>query len=135
MRTSGFLKTSEGAKYLLCDGSEIPSSYPKLRNLMTHTPYLRDRVPQGAGTYAVNTSIEAKLPNIRGTIAITRSNGWIYSGAFVPGGDSLPNSTYSFGEYGKYLYFDASKYNSIYSDDCTTVQPPALAVNFYIKAR
>ena len=135
MRTSGFLKTSEGAKYLLCDGSEIPSSYPKLRNLMTHTPYLRDRVPQGAGTYAVNTSIEAKLPNIRGTIAITRSNGWIYSGAFVPGGDSLPNSTYSFGEYGKYLYFDASKYNSIYSDDCTTVQPPAFAVAFYIKAK
>ena len=135
MRTSGFLNTSEGSKYLLCDGSEISAVYPKLRSLMTHTPDLRDRVPQGSGIYAVGSQIEPALPNIRGTIAITRMNGWVYSGAFVPGSDSIPNSDYSSGGYGKYLHFDASKYNSIYSDDCTTVQPPAIAVNFYIKAK
>ena len=134
MRTSGFLKTTEGSKYLLCDGSEIPSSYPKLRSLMTHTPDLKDRVPQGAGAYAINTKIEAALPNITGWIE-THYAAITTSGAF-------------FQQRGTYLYFptadskyynragfDASRCSPIYRDNCTTVQPPALAVAFYIKAK
>lgn len=34
-----------------------------------------------------------------------------------------------------YLRFDASLYNPIYNDDCKTVQPPAVTLNFYIKAK
>ena len=139
MRTSDFLKTSESSKYLLCNGSEVPSSYPKLRMLMTHTPDLRDRVPQGTGVYAVNTQIESGLPNIKG--------GWVvnwYSAALMSGPfyvyqttsnklhANISGGTY---EYQHDTYFDASRCSSVYKDDCTTVQPPALAVAFYIKAK
>ena len=135
MRTSGFLKTSEGSKYLLCDGSEVPSTYPKLRSLMTHTPDLRNRVPQGAGAYAVNTAIEAGLPNIRGEYQDDIGYASAISGAFYHSGWSL-RASQDRGYYGyTEMYFDASRCSSIYKDDCTTVQPPALAINFYIKAR
>ena len=146
MRTSDFLNTSEGAKYLLCDGSEIPSAYTKLRTLMTHTPDLRDRVPQGTGAYSVNTTIEAGLPNIYG-------NSWDrnYRYFVVTDGTYLNKLTFGsllfdvnyhirigggLGSYGLSVFsFNASSYNSIYKDECNTVQPPALAVNFYIKAK
>ena len=135
------MKTSEGTKYLLCDGSEIPSSYPKLRSLMTHTPDLRDRVPQGAGAYAVNTAIEAALPNVTGYFFIyggdygsspTPLSGPFYSGGYERG-ILESGSSFSFRRF--YLYFDSSRCSAIYKNDCTTVQPPALAVTFYIKAK
>ena len=145
MRTSGFLKTTEGSKYLLCDGSEIPSNYPKLRSLMTHTPDLRDRVPQGAGAYAVNTKIEPELPNIYGSVRIDPSGTGNYAehfgyGAFYDayyskwcGKYDLSSVQYKYGC--THAGFDASRISTIYKDDCNTVQPPAVAVNFYIKAK
>ncbi len=139
MRTAGFLNTSEGSKYLLCDGSEIPSSYSKLRTLMTHTPDLRDRVPQGAGVYAINTSIEAALPNIKGeakwqnNCGLAEVNG---SGPFYRSNTSFSTALLNVSTAGSYaLGFDASYSSPIYKDDCNTVQPPALTVAFYIKAK
>ena len=134
MRTSDFLKTSEGAKYLLCDGSEVPSSYPKLRTLMTHTPDLRDRVPQGAGAYAVNTSINAGLPNITGWWRQTRTNGVAASGAISYWSEYGISSSYSGSYNGMVMYFNAAWSSPIYGNS-NTVQPPALAVAFYIKAK
>ena len=133
MRTVGFLKTSEGSNYLLCDGSEIPSSYLKLRSLMTHTPDLRDRVPQGAGVYAVNTMIEAALPNIKGSF--TGDDYW-HSGAFyrIASGNVNRRLEIAPGQ-GDTYGFNATRCSPIYKDNCTTVQPPALALNFYIKAK
>ena len=135
MRTSGFLNTSEGSKYLLCDGSEISAAYPKLRSLMTHTPDLRDRVPQGAGAYAVNTSIEAALPNITGKIIIDYAQPITVAGALFSylGTNKYNSGAGTVGNNG--ISFDASRSSSIYKDGCTTVQPPAIAVNFYIKAK
>lgn len=137
MRTSGFLNTSEGSKYLLCDGSEIPSSYTKLRILMTHTPDLRDRVPQGAGTYTVNTTIEAALPNIKGQGNVSYYEGWTITGPYrvIYSQNRGINPFNNPIDIQHNIDFDASRCSNIYKDDCTTVQPPALAVNFYIKAK
>lgn len=135
MRTSDFLKTSEGSKYLLCDGSAIPSSYTKLKTLMTHTPDLRDRVPQGSGAYSVGSQIEAALPNITGSVTINYSMPITISGALYSwtGVNRYSSSGGTNGNNG--LAFDASRCSSIYKNGCTTVQPPALAVAFYIKAK
>lgn len=141
MRTSNFLKTSERSKYLLCDGSEIPSSYSELRSLMTHTPDLRDRVPQGSGAYVVNTEIEPALPNITGYLSFRSGhNGeslFDASGAFYSKVDHYASSYQmtSINQRHFRAYFNASRSSSIYKDGCTTVQPPALALNFYIKAK
>ncbi len=105
---------------------------------MTHTPDLRDRVPQGAGAYVVNTKIESGLPNITGYWGDWV--GYQYTGgesnnAFWHDGWAQRGSQDS-GYYGyAYMYFNASRCSSVYKDDCTTVQPPAVAVNFYIKAK
>ena len=139
MRTAGFLNTSEGTKYLLCDGSQIPSNYPKLRSLMTHTPNLRDRVPQGSGVYAINSKIEAALPNIKGEAKFQNNCGLAEvngSGPFYRSKTSFSTALLNVTTAGSYaLGFDASYSSPIYKDDCTTVQPSALAVNFYIKAK
>ena len=140
MRTSGFLSTIEGSKYLLCDGSEIPSTYPKLRLLMTHTPDLRDRVPQGAGAYTVNTKIEPELPNITGYLSFRSGhNGEALFDAYGAFYSQLANYSRSYemtstDQKHYRAYLNASRSSNIYKDGCTTVQPPALALNFYIKA-
>lgn len=141
MRTSDFLKTYEGEKYLLCDGSEVPSSYPKLRILMTHTPDLRDRVPQGTGAYNVGTQIEAALPNIKGYIGNIHAyaqefnnEGALYryfSNGRAGSPESPAISLYDWVAIG----IDASRCSTVYKNKCDTVQPPALAVAFYIKAK
>ncbi len=137
MRTSDFLKTSEGSKYLLCDGSDIPSAYSKLRTLMSHTPDLRDRIPQGAGVYEINKKIEAALPNIYGHFSAQNVNLVGPTGAFYQISYSS-NTLYGAGVTkgaNEHCYIDASLCSSIYKNSCTTVQPPALTVNFYIKAK
>lgn len=149
MRTSDFLKTSEGAKYLLCDGSEIPFSYSKLRSLMTHTPDLRDKVPQGAGIYSVGNIINAGLPNLKGyfggSYRILSSAGGVFYGMSPSANAEMVTTSHS-GLPHRGEYFDASrgtvKLDGSYMSQLDspygkseTVQPPALAVNFYIKAK
>ena len=100
----------------------------------------QDRCIQGASkTHAVNTTIEAGLPNITGTIdCVNRADAGLfcstnstYSGAFRGsnpsrtrgGGQSVPNNPAT-------LNFNASLSNSIYGKS-TTVQPPALCMNIW----
>ncbi|MCR4944746.1 MAG: phage tail protein [Clostridium sp.] len=138
MRTTGFLSTAEGSKYLLCDGSLINSTlYPKLASLMSNTPNLINRVPQGAGQYITGTTIEAGLPNITGIARCGYATTWYYSftGPFYQAGGY--GALIEAGRNGNTmnLGFDASKCSPVYRNDINTVQPPALAVNFYIKAK
>lgn len=120
---------------------------------MTHTPDLRDRVPQGSGTYDVNTSIEAGLPNLTGwawpfsTTSGARINyGYgVFSVSGVGHGQLIAGAT---DDIPYTLNFDAENgrkywHNQMYGNTPTdiiygnskTVQPPAFAVNFYIKAK
>lgn len=117
---------------------------------MTHTPDLRDRVPQGSGIYTVNTKIEPAIPNLMGGFysgIITAANpNETYAGQISGAGTFEPNSYINMyaglasaeGQFqGRItsMNFDASYYSSIYKNNCNTVQPPALVVNFYIKAK
>lgn len=93
-------------------------------------PDLRGRTiwgsPDGSSGY-----IEAKLPNIKGAfVADCGGQGASANGAFAVdagytmhgrGTDNSPHATYS---------INASRSNSIYSDDATTVQPPAFKVRW-----
>lgn len=82
--------------------------------------------PDGSNGY-----IEAKLPNIKGAFfADCGGQGASANGAFAVdagytmhgrGTDNSPHATYS---------INASRSNSIYSDDATTVQPPAFKVRW-----
>lgn len=132
MRATGFLKTSEGKNYLLCNGQEVPTSYPKLRALMTHTPNLTDRVPWGAGAYPVGTYLDAGLPNITGEIgaAVEEDDGFAYGAFYINGlgaGSPLDGHDYR-------INFDASRSNPIYGRT-NTVRPPSFVVNFFIRAK
>ena len=102
---------------------------------MPNTPNLKDKVPQGTGQYTVGTEIEAGLPNIIGEVGLTGWSNYVtHPGVFRPKTifyDSLRGD----GGQGQVWSFDASRCSSIYRNDITTVQPPALAVNFYIKAK
>lgn len=108
---------------------------------MANTPNLKDRVPQGAGTYTIGTEIEAGLPNIKGVFSGVGDYeeddpAKVVTGPFYIakrfGGVKNANDSDSTQDdlYG----FNATRCSSIYGKS-NTVQPPALAVNFYIKAK
>ena len=92
------------------------------------------RVLWGAdSSHSAGSTIEAGLPNIKGTF--THSPWSINSptGAFSTNSTTSDNIHTPGGEYGTKwpIYeFDASKSNSIYGKS-TTVQPPAYVVHFY----
>ena len=135
--------------FLLCNGQEVAiESFPELYAVigklevcqsanegMFKVPDLRGRVLEGADGNLGNR-IEAGLPNIKGNVKTS-----IYS--FVEedkGAFSLeyftPSQAYWHGVDNFSVYsvrFDASKSNPIYSDDCNTVQMPAVCVNYIIK--
>lgn len=92
---------------------------------------------------------EAALPNIKGSIA---PNPKEKESLFQPEDDPLITEGALDMEYDKRLatgsttqpgsinssakiVLDASKYNAIYQDDCTTVQPPSYTVRYYIRAK
>ena len=90
------------------------------------------------------TKIEAGLPNIVGEIIAPKDWEQLWdknvtaTGAFqiseivdapcIESGHTQDNSIHK-------LRFDASQFSIVYRDDCTTVQPPAVTVNYFIKAR
>ena len=128
--------------YLLCDGTSYEiSKYPELYNAIgttygqvddTHfnVPDLRGKFIEGtpSGT-TLGTTIEAGLPNITGEIVSTA--GRITSGAIQGVGSHV--WAYGTGADGfNGIKFDASESNPIYGNS-TTVQPPALCVNYIIK--
>jgi len=136
--------------FLLCDGSELTvSDYEELYSVIGTTygssdstkfclPDLRDKTLWGAGTNSLGTNLTSKLPNIKGTFRLAGTEGSSsVTGAFTAGkrGGSRGNG-HDPKAYNPLMTFDASKYNSetsVYSDDCTIVQPPAMVVKFIIK--
>ena len=138
--------------FLLCNGQSVSRvTYADLFEYLG-TKYGSDsddtfKVPnytniflQGADNN-VGTIIAAGLPNIEGSASGNQTNGMFWdvgtpyvSGAFKTGGKlsgrGLAGGSGSTGAVP--LNFDASTYNSIYGNS-TTVQPPAVTVNFCIK--
>lgn len=87
----------------------------------------------GDGTNA-DTTIAAGLPNLYGTFAAYAGSTYGNpDGVFTNNGSNYNykggNSGSSYGW--RTIGFNASTYNSIYSDDATTVQPPAYVVNVW----
>lgn len=84
-----------------------------------------------------NTTIAAKLPNIKGQGYVKTSDAGgdasRWTGAFKDwdraSGHVTPSGTSK--DYNGTMDFNASNYNSIYSDNATTVQPPAYVVNVW----
>ena len=118
--------------WYLCDGSN-------------GTPDLRDRFLEGAGSYTIGTYVKAGLPNITGSIDVTRddenfsdSDTWNTYGALYSLGNSQrygadPKLTIvNSGTLG--LGFDASHSNAIYGSS-EVVQPAAYAVYYIIRLK
>lgn len=136
--------------FLLCDGSELNvEDYKDLYDVIGKTygssdstkfclPDLRDKTLWGNGENELGVYLDSKLPNIKGTFRLAGTEGSSsLTGAFTAGkkggyrgGGHEPNA------YNPLMTFDASLYNpekTVYSDDCTIVQPPALVMKFIIK--
>ena len=134
--------------FLMCNGSSISrEQYTNLFQVIGtkfgseskdsfKLPNLIDRFIQGASEKnKVGSYLSPSLPNIKGTISsymhyssnsnlfqISRGIGdnW---GNVTPGGHPQDTS----------FTLDANKYNGIYKDDCKTVQPNSLCLNYIIK--
>lgn len=148
----GFL-AFDGNEY---NGADYPELYEKVKNLTAFQsetegyfklPNLAGRTIQQAEN-ELGVLVEAGLPNIKGEFKFKFSDSNIttlvnstseLSGAFVRGTEHAEaqktiGQTNSSAANGADLGFDASQSNPIYSDDCDTVQPPAITLNFLIKA-
>ena len=136
--------------FLLCNGAAISrTTYAKLFAAIGtmygagdgattfNLPDMRDRFAEGAGTYSVGTAVEAGLPNIIGGVRANYFKRDTDQGAFhigAPGNIFWKGSSstdYLLQDYS--YFFSAHFYNSIYSDNITTVQPNALNLNYIIR--
>lgn len=133
--------------FLVCDGSEVLiSEFEDLYDVIGTTygstdstsfclPDLRNKTLWGVGENLLGDYISSKLPNLKGAFRLSGTEGSsAVSGVFTAGAKGgshghghEPSSS------NPLIQFDASNYNNIYSDECVTVQPPALAVKFIIK--
>lgn len=143
--------------HILADGSTVKASeYPRLlawvqENSMTGTddahytydesadtlkvPNAKGRVLQGGAGVATKS---AGLPNIKGATQYNFSKmgiGHVDTDGAISVYDNPNNRNASTGSGSGYatIDFDASRYNSIYSDSVTTVQPPAITLLAQIK--
>lgn len=100
---------------------------------MAYTPNLIGKFPQGSLT--AGNEIEAGLPNITGytfadNYAIGLTGGAMYFKYIGHNNlDGGPSNA------GGLVMFDASRCSSVYRNDITTVQPPAITVLYYIRAK
>lgn len=86
---------------------------------------------------AVNSYVEAGLPNIKGTFSADQ---WVYyglrySGAFKFTGWIGAGDAGTGGNDHALFTFDASSYNNIYNDEVNTVQPASYTVYYIIKIK
>lgn len=131
--------------YLMCNGSEVSrTDYYELFSVIGtlygegdgsttfNLPNLQDKFIEGSGINAVGTEMSAGLPNITAYLNMPTSVG--RGGAFY-------STTYSGGlekfdmagnETSNAVGFDASRSSSVYGNS-TTVQPPAVVMNYIIK--
>lgn len=131
--------------FLLCDGSElkvadygdlytaIGKTYGQTDSTKFNLPDLRNKTLWGIGSSTtLGEYLKAALPNITGTYTPSGAYFGSATGAFYQGpGSASTNQNY--GGSGSNIAFDASRSSSIYSNDATTVQPPAIVTNFVIK--
>ena len=134
--------------FLICNGSSISRElYPNLFNVIGtkygcqnkdffNLPNLIDRFIQGASEkHQVGSYLSPSLPNIKGKISSYMHYSsdsklfQISSGI----GDNKGNETPGGHPHDTSFTFDANKYNEIYKDDCNTVQPNSLCLNYIIK--
>ena len=134
--------------YTLCNGAEISrTEYPKLFEVIGTTfgsgngtttfnvPDLRNKFIEGSNASAVGTKMNAGLPNIVGTFLAAPTQGTAgTSGAIsyntTTSGAPLWNWQGT-AQYG--MTFNAYNYNHIYGSS-TTVQPPAIMMQFIIRS-
>ena len=133
--------------FLICNGSSVSrEQYPNLFNVIGtkygsenkaffNLPNLNDRFIQGASDKnKVGSYLSPSLPNIKGKISSFmhyNSNSQLFqisSGI----GDNKGNISGGY-PYDTAFTFDANKYNGIYKDNCNTVQPNSLCLNYIIK--
>jgi len=132
--------------YLLCDGSEvlvedfedlydvIGDLYESSDSTLFKLPDLRERTLWGKSSALIlGQSLEAKLPNIKGELRPIPTTDFKASGAFYRVSGSSGETREDGGSSDYRVGFSASRSNSIYSDSCNTVQPPAIVVNYMIK--
>lgn len=141
-------------KYLLCNGQEIAQAdYPELYAVigslpacqsntdgMFKVPDLQGRFLQGANGN-LGTVKEAGLPNIVGnfeaqsvsyrSVGSNSSSSPLFKVARL---GSIDSGTSQTSNYQNVVTFDASQVNSIYGKS-DTVQPPAISVNYIIRAK
>ena len=134
--------------FLLCNGQEVAiASYPELYAVigklpgcqssnagMFRVPDLRGRFLEGANGNLGNR-IEAGLPNITGSFGAQGSTAVVNlgEGAFRVKQTGKIDAVYSGDDYYSLAQsFDASRSSSIYGKS-STVQPPAVCVNYIIK--
>lgn len=128
--------------YLLCNGAAISrTTYAKLFAVIDTTfgtgdnsttfnlPDFRNHTFWGADEN-LGAILEAGLPNISGRVNADGSYGVGASGAFYNSGTSDSPNGQNRGA--PVTYMDASRSSKVYGKS-TTVQPPAIAVNIFIK--
>ena len=148
--TDSFYPASEAQKYLFCDGSTFDKDkYPILFAVLGSQilPDLRNRFLEGNDIGG--QIIKAGLPNIVGELhRIAHGYDWSYSnGAFSMtvdpirgaglGSGNLQNYTFD-AEQGRKAWeeqiYGTAPTDAIYGNS-TTVQPPAITVRYYIRAK
>jgi hypothetical protein len=143
-------------KFKFCDGEELSrGTYSKLFNIIGEKYGAGDGVltfnlPNLIGRFlectdnidTVGLYKEAALPNIKGEFMATNELNYLLATTFT-GTGAIKDYPYR-GDYAsragggddphsKGFDFDASRCSSIYKDDCTTVQPKSLTVNYIIR--
>ena len=93
-----------------------------------------------SASHSLGTYLEGGFPNIKGEFYSTwdgRDVSWGASGAFYTSTISAMREAAGSIYYINVpkLHFDASRYNPIFRDDVTTVQPPAYTVYFIIRLK
>lgn len=134
--------------YLLCDGSEVlvedfEDLYDVIGELYNSSDSTLFKLPDLTGktlwgnsnNYTLGQELEPKLPNIKGQFRLAGTEGSsAVSGAFSAGSKGGSYGTgHNASASNPLIKFEASRSNSIYSDECSTVQPPAVVVNYIIK--
>lgn len=142
---------TEKEGWLLMDGREVSrTEYADLFDVIGTAYGMGDgsttfNLPNCSGKFlqmdtskTVGTNIEAGLPNITGNFNIRRNNNantMTAEGAFTYQNYGASDSHY-YGNNntanGQMVYFNASNSDAIYGKS-TTVQPPAIVVNYFIK--